>query len=301
MKKLIYSILASVIVTGASAQQLTFESQYMLNQYLINPAAAGSVEELPIGLSFRQQWAGFNDAPRTQSLNGQYKLDNKRVGLGAIFTNDITGPLRRTQAQLTYAYHLPLENNTNLSFGLSTVFSHFTLDQSEFVMTDQNDQLINGSRQSTFAPDANFGVYYYSDKFYAGIAIPQLFQNKLKIGNMLIEDNRLKRHYFLSGGYRFELSDDLMLEPSALIKATPAAPVQFELSSRIHYQDFIWGGLSYRNSESLVALMGMKKGDFLIGYSYDFTLSNIRHYSAGTHELYLQYTLNLGNIAKASM
>ena len=300
MKKILITI-ATLITGMASAQQLTFESQHMLNHYLLNPGAAGAMDNLPIGLSFRQQWAGLDGAPRTQLLSGHYKFQGKKVGVGGIMFNDITGPLRKTGMEMTYAYHLDLNETDKISFGLSALLSHYTLDKTQFILHHDQDQVISGAKDSQFVPDANFGVYYYSDKYFAGISFPQLFQNKLKLGEINIDENQLRRHYYISGGYTFEVSEYVKIEPSLLMKKVVAAPLQVDINTRVIYDDFIWGGLSYRNSESIVTLLGMKKGPFFWGYAYDWTVSDLRHYSGGTHELYLQYTLSVGAQAAASI
>ena len=99
------------------------------------------------------------------------------------------------------------------------------------------------------------------------------------------------RHYYVSAGYKFELSNEFDLEPSLLFKTTAASPIQFDINTRLIYKKNLWLGASYRNNESVVAMLGMKRDNFVIGYSYDYVISNIRNYSAGTHELYLEFQL----------
>ena len=285
---------------GGKAQQLTFNSQYMLNQYLINPAAAGADNELSIASSFRQQWAGFKDAPRTQMLSGN-ALINDNMGVGAIIYNDVTGPLRNMGFQGSYAYHFNVSENTKLSLGLSLTATQHVLDGSNFVLNNEVDNTLNGAKLKSFNPDATFGMHYYGDNFYVGLAIPQLIENKYKFGDNINKFNKEVRHYFLSGGYTFEINDDIKIQPSTLMKFVPNTPFQFDINARMFYKENLWAGVSYRNRESVVALLGMKRDQFVIGYSYDYTLSTIKNYSAGTHELYIEFQIPNKKRAAASL
>jgi len=116
----------------------------MLNQYLINPAAAGTSDYLSIGTSFRQQWAGFKDAPRTQMLTSNGKV-GENMGVGGILYNDITGPLRNLGFTGSYAYHIKTSDNNKLSLGLSLSVTQHVLDGSGFVLNDEVDNTLNGA------------------------------------------------------------------------------------------------------------------------------------------------------------
>ena len=291
MKKLIYIGLVLLSANAVKAQQLTFNSQYMLNQYLINPAAAGVQDYLSIGTSFRQQWAGFKDAPRTQMLTANSKI-GESMGVGGILYNDITGPLRNLGFTGSYSYHIKTSESTKLSLGLSLSVTQHVLDGSGFILNDEVDQTLNGSSFKSFNPDAAFGAYYYGEKFFVGASVPQLIQKKYNFGEAKLDSTKHVRHYYVSGGYNFTLADDFDLEPSLLFKAVEASPIQFDINARLIYKKNLWAGLSYRNKESVVAMLGMKRDNFIIGYSYDYVVSNIRNYSAGTHELYLEFQLS---------
>lgn len=288
MKKLIYIGLILLSANALKAQQLTFNSQYMLNQYLINPAAAGVNDYTSIGTSFRQQWVGFKDAPRTQMITANGKI-GESMGLGGIIYNDVTGPLRNVGVTGSYAYHIKTSETTKLSLGLSLSLTQHVLDGSSFVLNDEVDQTLNGASMKSLNPDASFGAYYFSDKFFIGAAVPQLIQKKYNFGETKLDSTKHVRHYYVSGGYKFEINNDFDIEPSVLFKATEASPVQFDINARLIYKKNLWIGASYRNKESLVAMVGMKRDNFIIGYSYDYLVSKIRNYSAGTHELYLEF------------
>lgn len=289
MKKIVLFGLGAMLYFETQAQQLTFNSQYMLNQFLINPAAAGAQNDLSVATNFRQQWAGFKDAPKTQmiSANG---LINKNMGVGGIIYNDVTGPLQKIGFNGSYSYHIKLNDKSKLALGVSLLLTQHVLDGSNFVLNDEVDNTLN-AKQKSFNPDANFGIHYFGDNYYFGIAAPQLIETKYKFESVLGNTNKGVRHYYLSGGYTFEINDLIKIEPSVLCKYAVAAPFQFDVNARMFYKDNLWIGASYRDRESIVALLGMKRDQFVLGYSFDYTISNIRKYSAGTHELYLEFQI----------
>lgn len=294
MKKTLYTL--GVLFTALSmsfsvnAQQGHTYSQYMINPYLINPAAAGSMEGLPISMAFRQQWAGFTDAPVSQMLNAHGAI-NSSMAVGGMIFNEKTGPLRRMSAQGSYAYHIKLSDNDRLSLGLSAMVQHFVLDQSVLELHDAQDQVIMGVRQSTIVPDFTAGAYYFGKSAYFGVALPQMFNMRVKIGENIVGENRLRPHAYMHGGYRIQAGEDWIIEPSFLAKFMSKAPLSWDLNLRAEYGKFVWAGVSYRHKDAVVGLLGMQVEQFRLGYGYDFTTSNIRNYSGGTHELYVQFTL----------
>jgi type IX secretion system PorP/SprF family membrane protein len=278
-----------LLSTPLMAQQLPFTSQYMFNDYVLNPAVGGSLDYMPISTSIRSQWSGLDGAPKTQTISAHKKI-GKRVGLGGFLFNDLTGPVSEKGLQLSYAYHLPLKNEAHLSFGLGAMLFVHSLDVNQLKFEEGSDAATQNLSNNSFSPDANFGILYYSDKYKIGISIPQLFQNSVFENQQNDNLNSLVRHYFLHGEYTFSLNDEVDLIPSSLIKYVTGAPAQVDLNARVLYKDKYWLGFSYRDRESIVALFGLEFKDFRFGYSYDITLTDIKAYSSGTHELFLSYT-----------
>ena len=292
MKNTLYSLSFMFVLLGVHthAQQTHTFSQYMVNPYLINPAAAGSMDGLPISMAFRQQWAGFTDAPVSQLLNSHGKIASN-MALGGMVYNEKTGPLSRLNVQASYAYHLKLSDNDRLSLGMSAMMQHFAMDQSILHLHDEQDQVITGARQTAIVPDFSAGAYYFGKAAYFGVALPQMFNMRVKIGEIIIGENRLRPHAYIHGGYKISLGEDWIIEPSFLAKMMSKAPLSWDLNIRAEYGKFVWAGLSYRHNDAVVGLLGMQVEQFRIGYAYDFTTSNIRTYSGGSHELYLQFTI----------
>jgi len=284
-------LLVSLKVNG---QQLTFVSQYNVDNYITNPAAAGSYDYSPIAMSFRQQWVGFNEAPKTQMITGHMNIQ-KHHGVGIKIYNDVVGPLSRISIQGTYAYHVEIDRKQRLSFGLSFMANQHKLDATSFNLESTTDQTLNNAILKSTNIDADFGMYYYSEDYYAGISIPQLFQNKYTFGDNIDKLNKQIRHYYLSGGYKFEINREYKIEPSFLMKAAKNAPTQFELTTRLHYDDMLWGGITWRVKDAVSVMAGIVYENFVFGYAFDFNTTNIRNYSSGTHEIYIAYRISEQN------
>lgn len=317
MKAVRIIILTLYFGTGlVKAQQLPLYSQYMMNGFLLNPAVAGSEGYTTFNLTAREQWVGFENAPRTHAFSIQtrilkksfilkgtpvkrraYKPSTKgKVGVGGYIFNDRNGLVTRTGIQLTYAYHIWL-GETQLSFGLSGSAFQFRVNDAELTFFDQREPLLSGGlRKVIYVPDANFGMYLLHSKYSAGFSVAQLFQSALKFGNQSFDDYRMLRHYYLMGAYRFDLNIDYQLEPSVLIKTTEQLLLQADINCKIHYKNSYWAGLSFRTSGALIAMAGVRVNQLYFGYAFDYTLTSIRKHSFGSHEVMI--ALKLGDNAR---
>ncbi len=271
------------------SQQLPQYSNYMLNSYVINPAVAGSNNYFEGITNNRYQWVGLTDAPRTNilSVNGPTKSLN--VGLGGLLFTDIVGPTRRTGFYFSYAYHIKLREKVKLSFGLSGGFLQFMVDASKISLREPSDLVISNGLQSVITPDFGLGVYTYSidKKWYAGLSMPQLLQNRINFFETSSSSlSNLATHVFITGGYRLKLNDNFIIEPTTLIKFVRPAPIQFDIGLRALYRGKVWLGTAYRHLDAVSVMMGYTVQENLtFAYAYDFTTSNIKNYSSGTHEL----------------
>ncbi|MFH2144121.1 MAG: type IX secretion system membrane protein PorP/SprF [Bacteroidota bacterium] len=279
---LIFVLVALVQISRS--QQLPLYSQYMMNGFLLNPGITGSVDYIPVRLTVRQQWTGIDDAPSTQALSAHALMKNKQMGVGGYIFNDKFGPISSTGIQASYAYHLTLNQNTKLGLGLSISAFQFKLDEANLEAIDQSDVVLTGAVESTFVPDANFGAYLYSENYFVGLSGTQLIQYKIKLNDQLAGNNQIIRHYFLTGGYNFKISDEFDIQPSVLLKGTEKSPFQIDFNAKAIYKKNYWLGISYRSSESVIALLGIKYDRYYIGYAFDYTFSTLRNYSTGSHE-----------------
>ncbi len=299
MKKFIYLLLVfSPLATFA--QQLPHFSQYVLNSYVMNPAIGGKNNYFEGISANRYQWGGITDAPRTYmlSVNGPLKFDHMGIG-GQLFT-DIVGPTRRTGFYMSYAYHAPITEKIKLSFGLSAGILQFMVDGQKINLHDAGDLIIMNALQSVLTPDFNAGFYLYSNRFWVGMSCMQIQENKLKFFDYMSNTTSLmKRHYYGMLGYRQPIGDDFVLEPSALIKYAAPVPIQFDLGMRMIYKEKFWLGGSYRNRDAIAIYTGyIFRENLELGYSYDFTTTDLGNYSTGTHEIVFGVKFNRTGVKK---
>lgn len=287
MKKIgIISFLLLAVGTVFS-QQLPHFSQYYLNDYLINPAIAGVRPYFEGKSAHRYQWEGITDAPRTYTLSINGPTKNQKMGLGGYVFTDNVGPTRRTGFNMSYAYHIRINDKVKLSMGLSAGLIQFMIDGSKITLRESGDEIITNGVQSILLPDAGFGLYLYHEKYYVGFSAPQLLNSRVNFfKNGKNPEGTLPSHFFVNAGYKYQMSEKFMLEPSIFVKYVTPAPVQFEGTLRLIYQDKIWIAGTYRDKDAITASLGyLINNYFTVAYGFDFTTTNLRNYSNGTHEL----------------
>lgn len=291
MRHLLLICLAA-LVTTANGQQLPQLSQYQFNDYVFNPAIAGSRPYLELRSGHRYQWVGIQDAPRTFTFSGTAPVGGK-MGVGGYLFTDIVGPTRRTGIQFSYAYHLQLTEEVKLSLSLSAGLLQFLIDGSKIQFHDPGDPVMDDQLRGDLLPDAKFGFYLYGERFWFGATAPQLLQNKVYFLDRTRETlSRMEDHYYAMGGYRWILGDDWKLEPSFLLKYTSPVPPKLDLNATVRYKDTFWVGAGYRTNDAYCAMVGYwLKKTFQFGYSYDIITSGLRNHSTGTHEVMLAITL----------
>lgn len=290
MRKNLYIWLFSVLAVCAEAQQLPQYTQYMLNEMAINPAVAGKDEFADVRSNNRYQWVGITDAPRTYMLTLHGPIKAKNMGVGMNLYTDIVGPTRRTGLTFAYAYHIKLnKEDVRLSLGLNAGILQWGIDGSKLVLHDEGDQSLLTTYQTTYVPDLGAGIYFHKkDRFYLGVSVPQMYQAPIGLYPGVSASSRLVSHFNVNGAYKFDLGEDFKIEPSFLVKYASPAPVKIDGGLRILYKEQIWLGGAYRSNDAFTGLIGyMYKNYLMIGYSYDFTTTNIRKYSTGTHEIML--------------
>jgi type IX secretion system PorP/SprF family membrane protein len=298
MKRILITVILIYGFSCLFGQQQPVISQYMLNKYLINPAVAGSATDFmrvtsgfPVSVSYRKLWAGVEDAPSMQYLTGHLEVAN-RMGVGAQVFNINSGPLSRTGFTATYAYHIPLnDKGDRLAFGLSGIIYQFKIDRANLELENPDDPALLGS-EKILVPDAAFGTYYYRDNYYVGLTVSQMFNRKINLLESEVFEQKQVRHYYLTGGYRFEINSDFTLEPSVLLKLIEAGVFQGDINLLFSYKNTVWAGTSFRPLSSLVFLAGFKYDKFSIGYSFDMSFTDIRIQSYGSHEVFLMYNFS---------
>ena len=302
-----FALLASSFY--AFAQQDAQYSQYMFNSLVINPAYAGYKESLNISALHRDQWAGVEGGPKTQSLVVDGSFFDDKVGLGLSIVNDKVGLQRQSSAFVNYAYRLKVGADATLAFGLGAGVGQYTVNALDANVDDMTDPNFMGGNSSYFAPDIRAGIHFSNDKFYVGFSTTNLLSQSLDYGNanknLIVKQGR---HFFLTAGYLVDITDFLKFKPSFLVKEDTKGPTNLDVNSFFLLGEKVWVGASYRTSVNLLDKTGVASGvksanavvgmvelytgnGWRLGYAYDYSLSSIKGYTGSTHEISLGLTL----------
>lgn len=287
--KIVLAFGALALTYNAHAQQQVMFTQYMFNGLAINPAYAGSHENISLSALARTQWTGLDGAPQTQTFTVHSPIRNQRMALGGMFLHDNIGVTNQNAVYAIYAYRIPVSEKGRLAFGLQGGAQFYNAQFTKVSATDPRF----ASDVKFVNPSIGFGMYYNTERFYAGLAIPQLNQTDFDTKNP-DSDSRLVRHYFFSTGYIFDLNHALKLKPNLLVKYVAGAPTEIDLNANLLIKDVLWVGGSWRSFDSFDALLQLQITDQLqVGYSFDFaTTTDLSRVNGGSHELMLNYRLS---------
>ncbi|HET8829258.1 MAG TPA: type IX secretion system membrane protein PorP/SprF [Pelobium sp.] len=326
MKKLvILGVLFFMKLLSLNAQQKPQYTQYILNNYIVNPALTGIESYIDAKIATRQQWVGLENAPKTnyltihmplgntddwagatsfgmvgenplgKSYKSDYMASAPHHGIGLMVVSDKAGPLDNTTVNFTYAYHLGLAPKLNLAVGIGLGASRISLNTADIKLEDPNDTAIadNGT-VSNIQPDVNFGVWLYAAEYFIGASVQQLLPQTIDFSdNSNPNASKTEPHAFATAGYRFWLGDDITVIPSIMVKYVNPLPVGVDFNTKVAFRNKIWIGGNYRKDDAYSAMLGFNLGSLLnVGYSYDFTTSELNTVSRGSHEIVLGFTLN---------
>lgn len=269
-------------------------TQYMFNELFINPAYAGSRECLSVTGLVREQWIGLDGAPSTQTLSIHAPVLNQKMGIGLSLLNEGIGVSKRTGVNFNASYRIKMKESW-LSFGVQAGVVSLSEDLMKLNLSTDNQFMINARRM--MAPNVGFGAYYMAPKWYVGLSVPRMIQNRLSTssGSAVVDNtfNPEDFHYYLTGGSVHKLSQVITLRPNVMVKAVSGAPVELDLSANLLFNDLIWAGLAYRTGDAASIFIGAYLTQQLrFGYAYDYTLSGLQDFNTGSHELMLGYDFN---------
>ncbi|MGB8705403.1 MAG: type IX secretion system membrane protein PorP/SprF, partial [Gillisia sp.] len=233
-------------------------------------------------------------APVTQTLSMNTPLRNEKIGLGLSVINDKTGYEKYTYLYGDFSYTINVSANTTLSFGLKYGFSYYSLDKELFTNQSVLDDPFFHDKFDRWTPNFGAGLYLSSQNWYVGLSAPKFINNN---NNKFKDYVALEQvHYYLTAGYVFDLSDTWKLRPSFLIKETKGAPLSYDFTGTLIYNEKLYLGVNYRLDDAIGAFAEFQIIDPLrIGYAYDYTTSDLRPYTSGSHEIILIYELRLKN------
>ena len=300
MRKALFVLvcLFTVCSTATYAQQSAQFSQYMFNTLFYNPAYAGVEGVTTITAFHRTQWAGYQ--PTTGDLSGGINTQvislntpilKLRSGFGLHVVNDQIGPLTNQEAQVSFAYHLGV-GAAKLSLGIRAGAFSQTVDFDQYRWVDPNDPLRQAGKDSQMRPDFSAGVFYRARQFYAGIGFKHLVDTQFNFGIDTL-NNPLQNHMTVTGGFNYEPTYKVRLTPSFLVQSD-LNTYSFDIGVMATYNDTMWGGLSYRQQESLVGMIGysfFREKSLKLGYAFDYTIIAQEAKAASSHEIMISYSL----------
>jgi len=293
---IILTVIASFAIVKTQAQQMYHISQYMFNDYVFNPAIGGIHDYYQVRTNYRYQWAGIKDAPRTYLLSAYGPHKAMPMGYGGFIYSDVSAATSQLGLYGSYAYNVLITTDIRLSMGAFMGLKQFKVAKDQLKPGTEGDPVYEGVEFVKYMPDANIGGYIYNSQFYFGASFNQLFGNKIEfLDEYDTKDvmRKLNNHFFVTGGYKYNVTRDLDLEGSTFFKIVRSAPVQMDLTVRGIWQKTAWGGISWRTGDAIVVLAGYNYSDMLyIGYSYDVTTSQLRKLQSGSHEFMIGARFN---------
>ncbi len=292
-KNSVFFVVMLLFCTGVFAQQESQYTQYMYNTMMFNPGYAGSRGVGSFFGLYRTQWVGLEGAPKTATLSYHTPIKEKNVGLGFSLFHESIGPQQENTFSVDFSYTLNL-GNSKLAFGLKGSAALFQLDVNKLNLYDGLDYSFTGDH-SVFSPNIGAGLYWYTDKYYLGFSVPNLLETQVfrrNDTNREVSVLKNTQHYYLIGGYVFDLSENIKFKPAALSKISYGAPLQLDLSANFMFNEKFVLGAAWRWSAAVSAMAGFQINDrWFIGYGYDFETTELSRYNSGSHEIFLRYEL----------
>lgn len=274
------------------AQQDAQYTQYMFNPLSVNSAYAGSKDALDIVLISRNQWVGIEGAPKTQSLTINAPIKKEKLGLGFSYVRDNIGPLTVNTFYLDFAYRVKVHEGGFLSMGVKAGIDAKKVALTDLSPVDPSDPSYYSDLISKLSPNFGTGLFYYGEKHYLGISTPKISRSDLSVdgSNGLTGIEETARHYFIIGGYVFDISPTLKYKPAFYTKLVKGAPASFDFTSSFMIKDKFVGGVAYRFGDSFGVMTEVNLvSNLWFGYAYDFTVSPLKGYNKGTHEIMLTF------------
>lgn len=320
----LYLFVCLSFIGSVFGQEVPRSSQYIFNNFLLNPALSGIDSYIDLKIGYRKQWSGLEGAPTTQyisvntpigddyirssinsfSSNGYNPLSRSLVnsysaaephhGFGLMAMNDKAGLLRQNSVSATYAYHLGLSSNVNLSLGVAAGFHSLGLKVEDIVAEYEQDPLFNAGYNNRLRPDLGFGLWLYGPRFFVGTSVKQIIGS-----SAVVEDNAVvsrpyqSSSFYATTGYKIFLDEEIAMIPSMLVSYWRNAPPAIDVNLKLAYQDKLWIAGSFRNNDAFSVLAGYNFGSLInVSYSYDVNTSALSRVNKGTHEIGIGFLLN---------
>ena len=296
LKRIITVFLFLSLTAKVFAQQDPMYSQYVFNGMLINPAYAGTREVVNAVALYRNQWVNVPGAPKTGVFSIDSPVKNQKVGIGMNLVVDKIGVTSHTGFSGVYSYKLYF-NRSTLSFGLQGGVGFYNSNYSE--VQHSNGSTVDPAFINDYhmvLPNFSIGTYYHTERFYAGLSVMDILGNTIQdqlypnVSNDL--SINIVSHFFLTSGYMFDLTPNVSLQPSFLLKYVTGAPPEGDINLVASFYDLLSFGVAWRSNASVDVLTQVKINQKLsLGYSYEYTTNELSSFTSGSHEIVLRYQL----------
>jgi len=294
MRKITITLIAVLVSMATIAQQEYTYTFFGDNNNFYNPAAAGTKDYISVTGMFRKQWVGFDGSPTSGGVTFDMPFQRKNMGIGGMVYQDHIGVTNQTNIAGMYSYHLKINREHRLAFGINAGIDIVNTKFDRLAYWDAGDNTLADDYVNVIVPHFGVGVYYFFDKFYAGISIPRMISmNSDQFNSINFSDApSLVTHYYFTSGYQFKLNNKYSLKPSILFKYTNNVKPQLDVSVAMYYDNKVGVGLAYKSLGFLSLFMKYNIKDvFVLGYGFDFSMNPLQQYSSGSHELMLQYRI----------
>jgi len=324
MKKILLVFWVSMmIVSSCFSQASTILSQSFENLSIYSPSFTGANDFLDVKTGFRKQWVGLSGSPdniflhvqspinvsaddfvknarKSGKKNGGGKSRDKQVtklklGAGGYLIQNSRGPIRQLETGLNAAVHVPIDNGTYLSLGISNGITGTSIDLDQLILENPGaDQTLNslrsnGTSVSYYQISSSIGVH--SDKYYFSYSSFRLTRAQLG-GNGDLEGDKAPVRHDLIGGYRFKTVNKIEMIAGAYIQAESGTPAFYEMSFRARYDKQYWAGLAYRNDQTIIGVLGWQINKIVkFGYSFDYKSSEAKNLANASHEILLGFSI----------
>ena len=292
-KQLFFTFLLLAMAIHLQAQQDSQYTQYMYNTQTINPAYVGSQDGFVVNSLYRNQWVGLEGAPETLNFSFNTPIgQNERVGLGLSFFKDRIGPADESQIALDISYNIPLDNGFKLAFGMKGGINLLNVDYSLLNIFNPSDPLQQFNIDNRLTPVIGAGfLLTRNDTWYIGISVPN-FLETTHYDDTTVSNASERANLYLTGGYVFNLNNNLEFKPAVLGKFISGSPAALDFSANFRFNRKFTLGAAYRLDASVSALAGFQVNDgIFIGYVYDYGIQELANYNSGSHEIFLSFRL----------
>jgi len=290
MKNIIIILL--LVNLSVFAQQDSQYTNYMYNTININPAYAGSRGVMSIFGLHRSQWIGLEGAPVTNAASINTPIENTNLGVGLSFVNDKIGASDENTISADISYTIQTSSFYKLSFGIKGSANLFNVDYTKLNRYDLIDPKFQNNIENEFSPNIGAGVYFYSDKLYLGLSVPN-FLDSNQFNDNTSSTTLENLHYYLIGGYVFDLNPDIQFKPAFMCKTVVGSPLQLDLSANFLFNEKFVLGAAWRWDAAMSFMAGFQVSNGLyIGYGYDLETTRLANYNSGSHEIFLRFELS---------